>query len=70
MNGFSFALERDGGTGLVLHRPARGLCLWYFLALLATAWRRVDSVRTPRALVAKRGDVRIREKEGFKCPWF
>ena len=24
----------------------------------------------PRALVAKRGDVRIREKEGFKCPWF
>src|SRR6202020_3660967 len=20
--------------------------------------------------VAKRGDVRIREKEGFKCPWF
>src|ERR1700735_3231917 len=23
----------------------------------------------PRALVAKRGDVRIREKEGFKCPW-
>ncbi len=24
----------------------------------------------PRALVAKRGDVRIREKEGFKCPSF
>ena len=20
--------------------------------------------------MAKRGDVRIREKEGFKCPWF
>jgi hypothetical protein len=24
----------------------------------------------PRALVAKRGDVRIREKEGFNCPRF
>ncbi len=24
----------------------------------------------PRALVAKRGGVGIREKEGFKCPWF
>src|ERR1700722_8158818 len=24
----------------------------------------------PRTLVAKRGDVGIREKEGFKCPWF
>ncbi len=30
-----------------------------------------ESHRTcPRALVAKRGDVGIREKEGFKCPWF
>ncbi len=29
-----------------------------------------DRRSCPRTLVAKRGDVRIREKEGFKCPRF
>src|SRR5271154_5221316 len=33
-------------------------------------YKSVDNCSCPRALVAKRGDVGIREKEGFKCPWF
>ena len=66
-----------GTKGSGLHScpvvPASRGVFYYFVGRqrrgVSPCWS-LDHRTCPRALVAKRGDVGIREKEGFKCPWF
>jgi hypothetical protein len=51
-------------------RASRGVFQFFSSCAKAYERRSLGHRSCPRALVAKRGDVRIREKEGFKCWWF
>ncbi len=53
-----------------LLRVAPGVPLFLVTGTEADDRRPMGRCSCPRALVAKRGDVRIREKEGFNFPWF
>ena len=53
-----------------LLRVAPGVPLFLVTGTEADDRRPMGHCSCPRALVAKRGDVGIREKEGFNCSWF